>query len=204
MPQKPTSHLLVAALLAVTAAPVFAQQSVPPRLDISAQFENPPSGSEHVPWQMPRDAMPEMRLAERLAAAEIYLGITTEQEPAWRDYCQALLKFAPVPFVADDKAPSADPNGQMPKRLMSEVLAQNALNQSEKARTLLNAVSALRSSLDPDQIERLAWIEPSFHQKPHGPFPHGGPDWPQVEHWSGPIRQIPHHVGPEMPAPDMR
>lgn len=115
-------------------------------------------------------------LAGKLAAAETYVGITGEQEEAWRGYTTALIDFldrsAPVRGERGPdqrRAEGARPEGPRPARLFAEGLADRAIAQGEKAQTLREAVEALRSALSDEQLGRLADAEQAFAPGPHGP-----------------------------------
>lgn len=139
-----------------------------------------------------RDRAPgTLHLAGKLAAAETYVGITAAQHDAWRAYTSALISFLDRPFPAEGRGegPEAgrdrDPAAAAgrPGPLFAERLADRALEQGRKARTLKEAVEALRSVLDDEQIARLADAERVFAP---GPGPHGGPQ-------GGPDRRNPPH-----------
>lgn len=112
---------------------------------------------------------PGIGLAGHLAAAQIYLNITPEQEPAWHDYCQAIIAMLDQPPPKPDQGPS----------LMAERMARETLSRAPQAQALLAAVTTLRASLDPAQLERLARMEPAPHADmppPPNDGPHDGPN----------------------------
>jgi len=124
--------------------------------------------------------------------------VTTAQEDAWRAYTSALIAFFdhPMPPPAgglDDRhgpdgdpqqppaprpGPTTDPVRPLP--LVSERIADRAIDQGEKAKALKVAVEALRSTLNADQLKRLASAEDSLRPPPRGP--HHGPDGRHGEH----------------------
>lgn len=153
-----------------------------------------------------------IHLAGKLAAAEVYVGIEAGQEDAWRAYTSALIGFVdgmgpgahgrepgrqPGPGV-DEPAPPAGrsrPEGPQPGTLFAERIADRAIEQGEKARTLKEAAEALRSALDDEQLARLARAEQAFVPGPGMRGPHDGPHGRP-----GPQDRGPHHEGPRGPA----
>lgn len=156
-----------------------------------------------------------LHLAGKLAAAEVYVGIGTGQEDAWRAYASALIGFVEgmAPDARDrepgargprpnpgDKGPTppaglSRPEGPQPGRLFAETMADRAIRQGEKARTLKAAAEALRSALDDEQLARLAKAERAFAP---GPFTGGPHDGPQGR--PGPQDRGPHPEEPAAPA----
>lgn len=156
-----------------------------------------------------------IHLAGKLAAAEVYVGIKAGQEDAWRAYTSALIGFVdgmgpdahgrepgehgqqPGPGV-DGSTPPAErsrPEGPQSGTLFAERMADRAIEQGEKARTLKEAAEALRSALDDEQLARLAGAELSFAPGPGMRGPHDGPHGRP-----GPQDRGPHHEGPRGPA----
>lgn len=157
MKRFPISALLAAAILGAASAPIALQAAPqgaggPP----PAHMEGPRGPRGMIP-----PPVPGMEVAGRLAAAEVYLGITDEQGPAWRAYCAALIDFLePAPPQPGDEP-----------QLMAERMARDTLQRGDKAQTLLDATTALRAELDPAQIERMVRSEPRPGR--HGMGPHG-------------------------------
>jgi len=130
-----------------------------------------------------------LELAGKLAAAEIYVGITADQENAWLAYTSALIAFFDrpepaggrpgidhIPGKGERPAPppsdqEAEPAGQPQRPLFVEMLADRAIDRGEKGRTLKQAAQTLRDVLSEDQLKRLAMAEQSFApaRGPRGP-----------------------------------
>lgn len=118
-------------------------------------------------------------LATKLAAAEIYLGVTREQLGPWRAYTTALINLVspgpernPPPVPGESKA--------VPEpRLAGEELAGIIAQKAEKAKALQDAVAALKPELSPQQVLKLAELERALMPPPppgprHGPAERGG------------------------------
>jgi len=142
----------------------------------------------HIGRPGPAGMTPALGLAAHLAATETYLGITGEQQDAWRDYSQALIVFLEPP-APDARAEGGEPPADQARPLAAERMAQHALARAEKARALLAAATALRGSLEPAQLERLQQVDPGFGPGPHGPR-HEGParQQPGPRHHPAPAR----------------
>lgn len=158
-----------------------------------------------------------LHLAGKLAAAEVYVGIESGQQDAWRAYTSALIGFADgMEPDAHDRGPGehgqrpnpghgrptppadrAQPEGPRTAPLFAERMADRAIEQGEKARTLKEAAEALRSALDDEQLARLARAERAFAPDPGMRGPHGG-----SHGRPGPHDRAPHHDGPRGPAPE--
>jgi len=171
MKRTPMRALLAVAILGTASTP-FALQAAP-----QGAGGPPPAHMESPRGQrgMMPPPVPGMEIAGRLAAAEVYLGITDEQEPAWRTYCAALIDFLePAPPQPGDEP-----------ALMAERMARDTLQRGEKAQALLDATTALRDTLDPAQIERMVRAEPRPGPHRMGPRdlppPADGPDAPDAE-----------------------
>ncbi|EKF42553.1 hypothetical protein NA8A_10838 [Nitratireductor indicus C115] len=142
---------------------------------------------------------PGLQIAGKLSAAQTYVGITTDQEDAWRNYSNALIDF----FERPDMAPKAAPEGpggprpqgpadgpaagpgeragnpqqigpDAPRPLLAERIAGFAIQQGEKGKALKDAFDTLKSELRTDQLDRLAKAERAFAPGRHGPE-HRGP-----------------------------
>lgn len=124
-----------------------------------------------------------MRLAARLAAAETYVGIRSDQLDAWRAYTSALIALFQPPSLA--------PNSPMADNALArqEQLARLIKERAARADTLLQAITALRAKLTQEQIGLLERVDlrphPPMRPGPggrgamgHGPMG-GGPTGPE-------------------------
>jgi hypothetical protein len=104
--------------------------------------------------------VPDFNLAGYLSTVELSIGIKAGQLDAWRDYTSALFALlAPEPPKTvhanpddnDDKADQAkDPFDRESK------LADHILKRAVAARRLKDAIAALRTALNADQLSQLA------------------------------------------------
>lgn len=129
-----------------------------------------------------------MDIAARLAATETYIGITQDQQDNWRAYSQAVIALleagpeGPGAARPPENGPGtpATPEAQVtpadqPRLSGPERMAQDILTRADKARAVIDASTALRAELEPEQLSRLLEAGPGFGPGgPHGP--HRGPD----------------------------
>ena len=135
-----------------------------------APMEHQPPGPPHFHhdgggW----GAAPGLRLADRLATLEIYLGITPQQQDAWRAFTQAALAMVPNPqeMHRDMSGGAFEGIEHMTTRLQ---------HMDEAAQKLNQAAQALKAVLMPEQIEKAdaAWAtlhamhEHEMHHEMHG------------------------------------
>lgn len=177
MKNLPMKALAVAALLGATGAPIAvmaqeggvappaAAEPARPMLDFAGPGHGRPDAFGPDASRLgPAGMSLELGLAAHLAAAETYVGISADQHEAWRGYSQALIAF----FERDAQpTPEARPEGgSLPadqvQPLAAERMATQVLVHTEKARTLLDASTALRDTLEPAQLEKLQHVELSF------------------------------------------
>jgi hypothetical protein len=97
-------------------------------------------------------AAPGLRLADRLATLEVYLGITAQQQDAWRSFTQAALAMVPNPeeMHRDMAGGAFEGIEHMTARLQ---------HMAEAGQKLEQAAQALRAVLTPEQIQKAdaAW-----------------------------------------------
>lgn len=156
--------------------------------DIQGENEDVGPPENIGPPDIPHGASgPALHIAARLAAAETYVGITSGQLDAWRAYASALIGLVDGPKPERDRngprrhrpdhqrgeradgAPPAEGVRSEPadRPLLTERLADGAIDRGEKAEALKAAIAALRTTLTPDQTARLRDAERSF--LPPGP-----------------------------------
>jgi hypothetical protein len=97
-------------------------------------------------------AVPGLRMAERLATLEVYLGITPQQQDAWRVFTQAALAMAPSPGERHGDAGAGAFEG-------IDHMAARLQHVADAAQKFDQAAQALKAVLTPEQIQKadLAW-----------------------------------------------
>lgn len=161
-----------------------------------------------------------LELAQRLAGAEIYIGIKPEQLGPWRAYTSALIALlepGPMPLqpaVGDkpDAAPAVTDGGATPPAppVFGERMADRILEQAEKARALKDASTALRQALSPEQAARLGVLSHIVMppvgpggSDPEGAGPRGrGPHMGPADRGGAPRCEVPRTNGPQREAPE--
>lgn len=157
--------ILSAVSICPLAAPSFAEApqyalSHDLKLDQVAASRPEPSAPPPVPPHMPSARPPHtillgLDIAGRLATAEIYLGVKSNQIDAWRAYTSALIDFMiPTHHVDNNQPGTYDHNG-----LPLEAEAVEAISRAGKAEALQGAVEKLKQVLDPAQIAKLTELE---------------------------------------------
>jgi hypothetical protein len=141
----------------------------------------------------------QMWLANNLNTTETLIGVTADQQDAWRGYTNALLAMFQPPARPDVKAGDKADAAKAPFA-REERLIQNATERATKAADLQKAVDALKAKLTPEQLQKLADADLRFgppmrghgkdgkghghghgHDRGHGPrgaAPHAAPDAP--------------------------
>jgi len=184
------SMLAALGLATATLAPIASAHAAPPPppppVEMPGADLGPPP--HHGPGRFNPESMRRMhermqeKLATRLAAAEVELGIRSAQIDPWRDFTSAVLAFftppespkpprPPAP-LADDATPPPPPESRL------ERIAAMASDRATKAEALAKAATALDGVLTPEQKTLLAKIELMPPPGGHGPKPFDrmGPD----------------------------
>jgi hypothetical protein len=139
----------------------------------------------------------QMWLASNLSTTETLIGITADQQDAWRGYTNALLAMFERPARPDAKP--GDDTAKVPFA-REERLIKNSTERATKAAALQTAIDALKAKLTPEQLQKLADAElrfgPPMRGHGHGHGPDRGPG-------HGPRGEAP-QAGPDgADAPDM-
>lgn len=159
-------------------------------------------GPDHAMGPGPRPFGPG-RMAMRLSAMETEIGIRTSQLDAWRDFTDAMLQVTQRPSMrGGEGAPGAAPDGDKaagdktagdakaePFSRASR-LADVVIAKAESAEKLQKAIETLKTTLTPDQLDKVAAFEKRMQQeRMQGPG-HG----PQFRSF-GPREEGPRHAG---------
>jgi hypothetical protein len=115
----------------------------------------------------------EAELASDLARIEVYVGIRVEQMNAWRDYTAALQDLLAPRRKREGlhEQPPFDPPGPKDPFDREQKLAEEFSRRGQAAERLEAAIAALRMTLTPAQLDRLARASRSkWLRIPHGPF----------------------------------
>jgi hypothetical protein len=104
------------------------------------------------------------RLAEKLAVMETEIGIRANQLDAWRDFTDSLQATMRPPMGPLGR--SAMPSGDKTEPFsLADHVADAAIDRAKSAEELKRAVATLRTTLTPEQLDKVKVIEARFRAK---------------------------------------
>lgn len=138
----------------------------PPRPEGPAMRNAGPGGPDNARPPHPAGPPPlpgPARLAQLLAAAEIYIGVRADQIDTWRTFTDAAIALVPEPPPSPTAGRTAEPFAR-PSEMASRLVAEG-----KKAEQLLAAIEQLKVKLTPAQLQRVAQFEALLPPPPPPP-----------------------------------
>lgn len=185
------SIVTLASVSAIAVAPAFAKPDAPAAAETAkdgerGEMKRGPHGGKHAGMHEGRGhhdkrghgahspRKMQMWLANNLSATETLIGITADQQDAWRGYTNALLAMFERPARPDVKPGDKADAAKVPFA-REERLIRNSTERAAKAADLQKAIDALKGKLTPEQLQKLADADLRFGPPMRGHGPDRGP-----------------------------